>query len=105
MSQQATLNATDDELVVQVGDSVTGQVGFQLLAGLVGTVLFEATIDDATWVAILRREVGVDSTPTGTSTTTAGLFVVDAAGVLKVRARVNPFTSGPAVIHGIPHIG
>ena len=56
-------------------------------------------------MSILRREVGVDATPSGTTTTANGLFVIDAAGLLKARARFSTDTSGTALVDAIAQIG
>ena len=103
--QQVSFDAENDALEVQASDAVTGMVGFQLTGTWAGTVTFEGTINGSDWVSLLRREVGVDATPSGTTTTANGVFVVDSAGLLKVRARFSTDTSGTVDVDAIAHIG
>ena len=105
--QQVSFGAENDALEVQASDAVTGMVGFQLTShGATMTVTFEGTVNGTDWVTLLRREVGSDATPTGTTAAGNGVFVVDAAGLLKVRARASTVSGGGSVdVDAIAHIG
>ena len=103
--QRAEFADVEDALTVQASDAVTGLVGFQLTGTWTGTVTFEGTVNGTDWVTLLRREIGTDATPSGTTTTANGVFVVDAAGLLKVRARFSTDSSGTVLVDAIAHIG
>ena len=104
--QQKTFDTVNDALEVQASDAVTGMVGFQLTNhSATMTVTFEGTVNDTDWVTLLRREVGVDATPSGTTAAGNGVFVVDAAGLLKVRARASTVSGGSVDVDAIAHIG
>ena len=103
-ARQKTFTATGS-FEAQVSESITGMVGFQITGISSATITFECTLDDSNWVTILRREIGVDASPSGTTTTADGVFILDAAGVLKVRARVSTYGSGTIIITRMPQIG
>ncbi len=105
-NRQETFTA-EGSFEAQVSESVTGMVGFQVIgvsAGS-GTITFEGTLDDSNWVSLLAKNIASQSVPTSATTTADGIFVVDAAGLLKVRARVSTFGSGSFVITRMPQVG
>lgn len=104
--KQVTFDTLNDALTVQASDAVTGMVGFQITSfGATLTITFEGTVNGSDWVALLRRQVGSDATPSGTTATGNGVFVVDAAGLLKVRARASTVSGGSANVDAIAQIG
>ena len=105
--QQKAFTVVEDVLEVQASDAVTGMVGFQVTSfGATLTITFEGTVNGSDWVSLLRREVGVDATPSGTTATANGVFVVDSAGLLKVRARASTVSGGgSANVDAIAQIG
>ena len=105
--QQKTFDTVNDGLEVQISEAVTGLVGFQLTShGATMTVTFEGTVNGDDWVTLLRRQIGTDATPTGTTAAGNGVFVVDAAALLKVRARASTVSGGGSVkVDAIAQIG
>ncbi len=104
--QQVVFDTAEDVLEVQASDAVTGMVGFQLTAhGATLTVTFEGTVNGTDWVSLLRREIGAEAVPAGTTAAGNGVFVVDAAGLLKVRARASTVSGGTVTVDAIAHIG
>lgn len=65
----------------------------------VATVIFEASVDDTTFVAISAHQVGVAGNLSST-TTVAGDFRISVAGYKSVRARISAFTSGTVTAKG-----
>lgn len=65
----------------------------------VGTLTFEVSTDDSTWVAILAHQVGVAGA-LGTTATTTGDFRVNVAGYKSIRARISAYTSGSITVRG-----
>jgi hypothetical protein len=70
--------------------------GFQITGTWVGTITFESTIDDETWVSVSATNRA--SGATGSTTTANGVFNIPSTGVRSVRARMSAYTSGTAVI-------
>ncbi len=104
--QSAVFSSLNDALEVQVSDAVTGLVGFQITDyGATLTITFEGTVNGTDWVTLLRRQIGSEATPSGTTATGNGVFVVDAAGLLKVRARASTVSGGSATVDAIANIG
>lgn len=98
-----TLAAAQDTVRVFSGGMKT--VTFQFTAGLVGTVTFEATNDDAAAPAataydtILAEDVTAGTTAVTVVNPAAGqIFRINAAGIRTVQARVSAFTSGSAAV-------
>lgn len=88
--------------------SATGQVSTANLNGVgstkiaisnvwVGTIVFEASLDGATFFAV--NAVNVASGAIVVNTTANGIFKVDSAGYQVVRARCSVFTSGSITIN------
>jgi hypothetical protein len=70
----------------------------QVSGTFVGTVTFEATIDDTNWIAIqAKNENNGSLSSTATST---GIYSFPVAGYLKARARVSTWTSGTITVTG-----
>lgn len=70
-----------------------GAVNWEIDTGtLVGTVVFEATLDDTNWFAI--NAMRVDGTIISSTTTFADRGVLTSNGYSQVRLRVSAFTSG-----------
>lgn len=67
-------------------------IAIQVLGTFVGTIAFEASLDNTNWVAYnMVQDAG---NVVGTIATSTGLFRASAAGLLGVRARVSAYTSG-----------
>lgn len=70
-----------------------GTVNWEIDTGtLVGTVVFEATLDDTNWFAI--NAMRIDGTIISSTTTFADRGVLTSNGYSQVRLRVSAFTSG-----------
>lgn len=85
---------------VTVNSAGLAVVTFQFPAGLVGTVTFEATNDDAASPTLVS--IPATNVATGTRATTAanpsGIYRVDASGLRTVQARVSAYTSGSVAV-------
>lgn len=85
-----------------VGQSATldvrgyGGAAIQLTGTWVATVLFEATADGQTWVAV--NATASDGSTPATSATANGAYILSAVGFQSVRARVSAWTSGVVVV-------
>lgn len=73
-----------------------GGVGIQVAGTFTGTISFEGTVDDATWVAI--NMTPPNSTTAVTTATAVGAWTGPAGGLSQVRARFSAYTSGTANI-------
>ena len=76
--------------------SGTSTVSISVLGTFSATLAFEVTADDGTWYAVSAYPI-----PSGTavtSTTSTGLWVAQAAGMLKMRVRASAYTSGTAQV-------
>ena len=103
-----TLGALNAALTVQTdlqrtypgNASPAAAVGFDISGTFVGTIVFEATIDDNRWFAVSGHQTGFSGVPgpITLSTTVAGVWVVLAHGYSQVRARMSAYTSGGAVV-------
>lgn len=92
-----TLTAANAKTTIS-GDGY-GTVGFQITGTWSGTITFEGTVNNSTWVSINAYS---RATGTGATTTTAnGVFVTSSAGIRYVRARVSSYTSGSIIIQGL----
>ena len=70
-----------------------GSVAWEIDTGtLVGTVVFEATLDDATWFAV--NAIRIDGTIVASTATFADRGALSSVGYSQVRLRVSAFTSG-----------
>ena len=71
-----------------------GGVALQLSGTFTLTVQFEATVDGQTWVSL--RMLPSSSVSGATSSTSAGAWSANVAGLKLIRARVSAYTSGSA---------
>ena len=93
---QSAATGTGNGITIDVTE--LGTLVFQLSGTFVGTVTFEATVDNVNWVA-----VQVKNRNTGKLSTTAtapGLYSLSIAGLNVARARVSAYTSGNVTVHG-----
>lgn len=95
MQDAAAATGNGTALVVE-GQAVAG---FQVSGTFVGTVTFEATIDETNWV-VLECSSQVDGS-VATTATAAGIYVADVPGRKLVRARVSAWTSGSITVIGL----
>ena len=68
-------------------------VVIQLYGTWVGTITFEATANNADWVAFYGYNLSTITNPVST-TTTAGIYKFDVVGIKGIRARFTAYTSG-----------
>lgn len=73
-----------------------GSMGVQISGTFVGTLEFEQTIDNTTWVTWSVLPNG--STTAVTSATSTGFWIGTSAGAKRVRVRFSAYTSGTAVV-------
>ncbi len=99
-----TMDTVEDTVGVTEGhDSFASLVVYQIFGTWMGTVTFEATIDNSTWVSVRAEPL---TTGTLSATTTAnGLFRIDASGLFKTRCRFSTDTSGTVSVQTIWVIG
>lgn len=99
-SQRITMQnaavATGNGTAISVADSAT--LGMQVSGTFVGTVTFEATIDNTNWKAV--QVVNLNDGSVATTATAAGVFAIGVAGLNQVRARVSAWTSGSITVVG-----
>jgi hypothetical protein len=93
---QSVAVATGNGVVMDTSDVAT--LAMQVTGTFVGTVTFEGTIDNSTWVAI--QTVNLSDGSVGTTATAAGLYACSVAGLRQVRARVSAWTSGTITVTG-----
>lgn len=76
-----------------------GGAVIQLVGPFTGTVTWEGTLDGVNWVAVpaTNRTSGTAAT----TATTAGIYLILAQGMIKVRARVSAWTDGDIDATGI----
>jgi len=78
---------------VTVATEGAGNVAWEIDTGtLVGTVVFEATLDDTNWFAI--NALRIDGTIIASTTTFADRGSLTSAGYSQIRLRVSAYTSG-----------
>lgn len=73
-------------------------VGVQVTGITNATITFEASIDEATWVAV--RAMNLNSGAVATTTTANGLFLVPVAGVGELRCRISAYVAGTITVSG-----
>ena len=99
-----TMDTVEDTAgVAQASDAFAGLVVYQLYGTWEGTVTFEGTIDDSTWASVQATPLATGTL--ATTTTTGGLFRVDASGLFKTRVRFSADTSGTVNVMTIWVIG
>lgn len=84
--------------------SLVGAEAWQITGTFTATVTFEGTVDGATWVAVAVVPVGGTRT-LATTATAPGLWQMNTAGLVSVRARCSAFTSGTIVVTGRRAVG
>lgn len=74
-----------------------GTAVLQVTGTFVGTITFEGTVDDSTWVTIsvLNMNGAQQQTATG-----AGAYFVPTGGMRRIRARISAYTSGSVTVDG-----
>ncbi len=88
-----TMDTVEDTAgVAQASDAFAGMVVYQLYGTWGGTVTFEGTLNNSDWDSI--RAEPLDTGTLATTTTSSGLYRVDASGLLKTRVRFSTDTSG-----------
>lgn len=83
-----------DEEVVTIDVRGAGAAGLQLAGTFVGTIQFEACIEEGTFVAL--NMVPSNSATAVTSATAVGAWSANCGGYSTVRARASAWTSGTA---------
>ena len=73
-------------------------LAMQVTGTFSGTVTFEGTIDDSTWVSL--QVANVADGAVSTTTTAPGVFQCSVAGLVKARARVSAWASGTITVQG-----
>jgi len=68
----------------------------QVVGTFVGTVTFEATVDQTNWVAI--QAVNLNDGSAATTATAPGLYACRVVGLKQVRARISAYTSGSITV-------
>ena len=101
---------TDLQRVYTGQGSAAAAVGFDLSGVFVGTVVFEATIDDVRWFAVAAHQTGLSGVPGPVTLsvvqpgagsypqTLPGVWSVNAHSYSQVRVRMVSYTSGSCVV-------
>lgn len=90
------VNLTVAEDAVELSMLGCGGCAFQVAGTFTGTVTFEGTVNGGTWASL--KVVSIAGTASATTTTSAGIFTANCAGLYKVRARMSAFTDGYATV-------
>ncbi len=99
LHNSAGADANGEELTVQNAGINYAVGAFQLTGTLTSVVVyFECTIDGSTWVALECKSAGASAT-LATSATATGIWLFNAFGLYKVRARLD-WTSGSVTVWG-----
>ena len=93
---QSAAVATGNGTAIDVTELST--LTMQVSGTFVGTVTFEATVDDTNWIAVQVKNR--NSGKLSTTATGVGLYSLSVSGLQKVRARVSAWTSGNITVHG-----
>lgn len=93
---QSAAVATGNGTAIDIGG--LSSLVMQITGTFVGTVTFEATINNTDWVAVQIKNR--NSGKLSTITTGTGLYSLSVAGLLKVRARISAYTSGSVTVEG-----
>jgi len=96
LTMQSAAVATGNGVVFDVGDLAS--LVMQVTGTFVGTVTFEATVDQTNWVAV--QTINLNDGTVGTTGTAAGLYACVVAGLKQVRARISAYTSGSITVTG-----
>ena len=99
-----TMDTVEDTAGVTEGhDSFASLVVYQIFGTWAGTITFEGTIDGTTWASIRAEPLSTGTL--ATTTTTVGLFRVDASGLFSTRVRFSTDTSGTVNVQTIWVVG
>ena len=99
-----TMDTVEDTAGVTEGhDNFASQVVYQLFGTWEGTVTFEGTIDNSTWASVQAEPLATGTK--ASTTTTGGLYRIDASGLFKTRARFSADTSGTVSVQTIWVVG
>jgi len=90
-------------LLGDVHDKFAGTYAIQITGTWTGTITFQVSLDNTTYVSQLATP-STTSTPAAT-TTANGVFYVDAPGISSVRVSGTAGGTGTAVIYARPCIG
>ena len=90
-----SLTSLNDVLVASPLDNF-GTAGIIISGTWTGTISFEGSLDNTTFVPIFAQQV--DDTKLAATTTTNGQFLVNTSGMVAVRVIMSAFTSGQADI-------
>ena len=93
---QSAAVATGNGSALDVEELAT--IAMQVTGTFVGTVTFEATVDNTNYVAV--QVANANDGAVTTTATAPGIFVCSVAGYQKVRARVSAWSSGNITVHG-----
>ncbi len=99
---QAAAAATGAGTVIETTHPDNGpmtDVVCQVAGTFVGTVQFEATINNTNWIAV--QATNLNSGAATTTATAAGLYRINCKGLLKVRANITAYTSGAITVTGL----
>jgi len=95
LKETTTVAAANDAATV-FGLPSVGVVGIQITGTLSATISFEATVDNANWVAL--NCIPSNSATPASSSTAVGVWTVNAGGYTSIRARCSAYTSGSPVL-------
>ena len=99
-----TMDTVEDTAgIAQASDAFAGLVVYQLYGTWAGTVTFEGTINDSDWDSVQAEPLATGTK--ATTTTTSGLYRVDASGLFKTRVRFSIDTSGTVSVMTIWVVG
>lgn len=85
-----------DEEVVELPVSGFGGCAIQITGTFTGTIYFEGTADGGTWAAL--RVCPIGTSVSATTTTGTGIWFACCVGLLKVRARMETYSDGTAIV-------
>ena len=96
ITASGTTCATANACIVALINQNTGGAMIQLSGTFTGTVQFESSIDNVTWVAI--NGTPLNSTTGASSATAAGIWQFNVAGAAYLRARASAYSAGPILV-------
>src|SRR5712691_8561623 len=75
-----------------------GTLGIQITGTFVGTITFQSSVDNSTYVSLRAISVADTTNTIVTSTTTVGIFSANVAGMSSARVVFTSYTSGTATV-------
>jgi len=75
-----------------------GTLGIQITGTFVGTITFQSSVDNSTYVSLRAISVADTTSTLITSTTTTGIFSANVAGMSSARVVFTAYTSGTATV-------